>query len=130
MKILVLKILHLKNQDCNEILKFTLSVESKALTCSMNIKKFLRFLCFTFLLCIPLLILAQDEKPTKKQKKADQKKEQRAQNSKKAEIKGKKRHVKLQDKQTQKRMKKNKKKGTSYVSRRPGFFQRLGRGFR
>ena len=96
----------------------------------MNKIRFLRALCFTLLLCIPLLIWAQDEKPTKKQKKADQKKEQRVQDSKKAEIKGKKRHMKLQDKQTQKRMKKKKKKGTAYVSRRPGFFQRLGKGFR
>ncbi len=88
-----------------------------------------RKLFFLLLLFIPLMALGQDEvKPTKKQKKAEAKKEQRVQDSKKAEIKGKKRHMKLQDKQTRKRMKQHKRKGKAYVSRRPGFFQRLFRG--
>jgi ATP-dependent exoDNAse (exonuclease V) alpha subunit len=83
------------------------------------------------LFIIPVMVFAQDNpKLTKKQKKAEQKKEQRAQNAKKAEVRGKKRHMKLQDKQTRKRMKQNKKKGTAYVSRRPGFFQRLFKPFR
>jgi len=93
------------------------------------INKFLRFLIIC-LLIIPLSVYSQDDKkPSKKQKKAEQKKEQRAQDAKKSEIKGMKRHVKLQDKQTRKRMKAHKKKGTSYVSRRPGFFQRLTKSF-
>jgi hypothetical protein len=78
---------------------------------------------------IPMAVFCQDDpKPTRKQKKAEEKKEQRVQDAKRAEVKGKKRHMKLQDKQTRKRMKKNKKKGTAYVSRRPGFFQRIFKG--
>ena len=93
-----------------------------------RIRTFLKILFFVLL--IPVLVSAQDDegKKTKKQRKAEAKKEQRVQDSQKAEIKGKKRHMKLQDKETRKRMKKNKKKGTAYVSRRPGFFQRLFKG--
>jgi hypothetical protein len=87
---------------------------------------------FLVLVClIPLFAFGQDEpKLTKKQQKAHAKKEQRAQDAKKAEIAGKKRHMKLQDKKTRKRMKKNKKHGGSYVSRNPGFFNRLMKPFR
>jgi hypothetical protein len=97
----------------------------------MNLFKALRKLLIVFMMVIPFSVLSQDApKQTKKQKKAEDKKEQRLQNAKKAEVKGKKRHIKLQDKKTQKRMKKNKRKGTVYVSRRPGFFRRLFSGFR
>ncbi len=90
-----------------------------------------RNLFLILLLSVPVLLMAQDDqKLTRKQKKAHQKKEQRVQDSKKAEIKGKKRHMKLQDKKTRKRMKKNKRKGDAFVSRRPGFFQRLFKPFR
>lgn len=91
-----------------------------------------RRLAFFVLFIIPVLSAAQDDEPklTKKQKKAHEKKEQKVQDSKKAEIAGKKRHMKLQDKQTRKRMKKNKKRGGSYVSRNEGFFQRLFKPFR
>jgi hypothetical protein len=54
---------------------------------------------------LPALLSAQDDqKLTRKQKKAHQKKEQQVQDTKKAEIKGKKRHMKLQDKKTRKRI--------------------------
>ena len=82
---------------------------------------------------IPLAVAGQDnddQKMTKKQKKAHEKKEQKVQDAKKAEISGKKKHMKLQDKKTRKRMKQNRRKGNSYVSRRPGFFQRLFKPFR
>ena len=90
-----------------------------------------RRLLFLSLLIFPFITAAQDDqKETKKQKKANDKKEERVQDAKKAEIAGKKRHMKLQDKQTRKRMKKNKKRGGSYVSRNPGFFQRIFKPFR
>jgi wobble nucleotide-excising tRNase len=94
--------------------------------------KTLRRILFLILIIFPLALFAQDDdqKMTKKQKKAHQKKEQRVQDAKKAEITGKKKHMKLQDKDTRKRMKKNKRKGNSYVSRRPGFFQRIMKPFR
>lgn len=99
----------------------------------MYVYRTIRYCLLIFLLVIPFTLAAQDDgdaKPTRKQKKAEQKKEQRAKDVKKAEIKGKKRHMKLQDKQTQKRMKKNKKKGTRYVSRRSGFWDRIMKPFR
>ena len=92
----------------------------------------LRRLIFLGLFLIPFFTVAQDDqKPTRKQKKAEQKKELRAKQVKKSEVKGKKRHMKLQDKQTRKRMKHNKKKGKAYVSRRSrGFFDWLAKPFR
>ncbi len=97
----------------------------------MKLSIILKKIFFVLALTLPLALVAQDDpKPTKKQKKAELKKEQRAQDFKKAEIKGQKRHMKLQEKQTRKRMKKNKKKGTAYVSRRSGFFQRISKAFR
>lgn len=95
----------------------------------MSMFKLLKKFLLILLVMVPMIGVAQDDdpKPTKKQKKAEIKKEQKVQDSRKAEIKGQKRHMKLQDKQTQKRMKKNKRKGNAYVSRRPGFFQRLFR---
>ena len=62
---------------------------------------------------------------TKKQKKAQEKKEQQKQDARKAEIEGRKRHMNLQDKETRKRMKKNRKKGSKYVSSKPRFIDRL-----
>ncbi len=97
----------------------------------MNSIDKLRKFWLVILLLFPLAVFAQDDpKPTKKEKKADQKKEQRVQDSKRAEIKGQKKHMKLQEKQTRKRMKQHKKQGKAYVSRRPGFFQRLSKSFR
>jgi len=90
-----------------------------------------RKLMLTIFIVIPLFVLSQDDpKPTKKQKKVEQKKEQRKQDAKKSEVKSKKQHVKIQDKATRKRMKQHKRKGTQYVSRRPGFFGRLFHGFK
>ena len=93
--------------------------------------RWLRRLLFLFLVLMPLLTHAQDSNASKSQKKAEKKKEQRVQDAKKAELKGKKRHLKIQDKKVRKRMKKNKKKGGSFVSRRPGgFFRGLFKSFR
>lgn len=97
----------------------------------MKLTTILKKIFLVLALVIPFALMAQDDsKPSKKQKKAELKKEQRVQDTKKAEIKGQKRHMKLQEKQTRKRMKKNKKKGSAYVSRRPGFFQRLTKSLR
>jgi hypothetical protein len=91
----------------------------------------LKRLFFLFLVLIPLFAAGQDSNASKSQKKAEKKKEQRVQDAKKAELKGKKRHMKIQDKKVRKRMKKNKKKGGSFVSRRPGgFFKGLFKSFR
>ena len=93
--------------------------------------KHLRRLFLILIVFIPLLSAAQDSNASKSQKKAEKKKEQRVEDAKKAELKGKKRHMKIQDKKVRKRMKKNKKKGGSYVSRRPGgFFKGLFKPFR
>jgi Ni/Co efflux regulator RcnB len=79
-----------------------------------------------FLLLSVAVAFAQEEQPmTKKQKKAHEKKEQQKQDARKAEIEGRKRHMKLQDKETRKRMKKNRKKGSNYVSRKPRWIDRL-----
>lgn len=95
-------------------------------------KRLIRNFFLVMMLLLPLALVGQDTDAdaSKSRRKAEKKKEQRVQNAKKAEIKGKKRHVELQDKQTRKRMKKHKKKGVMYVSRRPGFFQRLFKPFR
>lgn len=92
----------------------------------MKLIRFLKRIALIALLFLPLLAAAQDDpKPTKKQRKADQKKEQRAKDAKKSEFRSKKQHLKLQDKATRKRMKKHKRKGTHYVSTKPNFFRRL-----
>lgn len=97
----------------------------------MKILNGIRYLSLLFMLFFSIASFSQEtQKTSKKQKKAEQKKEQRVQDARKAEIKGQQRHRKLQDKDTRKRMKKNKRKGTAYVSRRPGFFQRLTKGLR
>lgn len=97
-----------------------------------KIKQLIRNFILVLMVLMPLTLFAQeaDTDASKSRRRAEKKKEQRVQNAKKAEIKGKKRHVELQDKQTQKRMKRHKKKGVAYVSRRPGFFQRLFKPFR
>lgn len=92
---------------------------------------FLRRIMLVLFVLIPLAASAQDSNASKGQKKAEKKKEQRVEDAKKAELKGQKRHMKIQDKQVRKRMKKNKKKGGSFVSRRPGgFFKGLFKSFR
>jgi Ni/Co efflux regulator RcnB len=92
---------------------------------------FLRRIMLVLFVLIPLAASAQDSNASKGQKRAEKKKEQRVEDAKKAELKGQKRHMKIQDKQVRKRMKKNKKKGGSFVSRRPGgFFKGLFKGFR
>lgn len=97
----------------------------------MTMLQLFRKFLFTIFMVIPLFVLSQDDpKPNKKQKKAEQKKEQRKVDAKKSEVKSKKQHAKIQDKATRKRMKQNKRKGSQYVSRRPGFFSRLFHGFK
>ncbi len=139
MNILVWKIFRWKKVVCKVItylriirLQFSSGIFSKTIhKQEMNILKTFRKFWLLLLLLIPLATFSQEtQKTSKKQKKAEQKKEQRVQDARKAEIKGQQRHKKLQDKNTRKRMKKNKKKGTAYVSRRPGFFQRLTKGLR
>src|SRR5215204_2507778 len=94
MKISVLRKLILTKPDFSET--------KRTFNC-MNIRmtkflKIFRKIILTVMLLVPLFVAAQDDKkPTKKEKKALEKKEQRAQDSKKAEIAGKKRHMKLQD---------------------------------
>lgn len=79
---------------------------------------------FLWLSCT--VALAQEEQPmTKKQKKAHEKKEQQKQDARKAEIEGRKRHMKLQDKETRKRMKKNRKKGSKYVASKSRWIDRV-----
>jgi hypothetical protein len=67
-----------------------------------------------------------DAPVSKKVKKAEQKKEQQAQKSKKAELKGRKRHEAIQDKATRKRMRRHR-RGPVHVDaydRRPFFIKR------
>jgi len=88
-------------------------------------------LLFLVLMLFSLGSFAQEEqKMTKKQRKAHEKKEQQKQDARKAEIEGRKHHLKLQDKKTRKRMKKNRKKGSGYVSSKPRFIDRLLAPFR
>lgn len=97
----------------------------------MKLSAYLKKIALIIVMLVPLFVFAQDDpKPTKKQKKAEQKKEQRKQDAKKSELRSKKQHLNIQDKKTRKRMKKNRKKGSVYVSRRPGFFSRLFHGFK
>ena len=97
----------------------------------MKSSNWVRLVVASLLLAAGSHAFAQDDpKPNKKQRKAEQKKEQRAHDEKKAEVKGKKRHMQLQDKETRKRMKRNKKKGKAYVSRNQGFFYRIFKPFR
>lgn len=92
---------------------------------------YLSRMLFVMLMLFSFSALAQEEqKMTKKQKKAHEKKEQQKQDARKAEIEGRKHHLKLQDKQTRKRMKKNRKKGSGYVSSKPRFIDRLLAPFR
>jgi hypothetical protein len=64
---------------------------------------------------------------TKAQKKAEKKQEEQKRKSIKAEEAGKKHHLKLQSKDVQKRMKRNKKRyhHVDSFDRRPGFWQRI-----
>jgi ribosomal protein L9 len=64
---------------------------------------------------------------TKAQKKAEKKQEEQKRNAIKAEEKGRKHHLKLQSRDVQKRMKRNKKRyhHVDSFDRRPGFWQRL-----
>jgi ribosomal protein L12E/L44/L45/RPP1/RPP2 len=93
-------------------------------------RKKLFVLFFMLLATVSIAHAQEDQKMTKQQKKAHEKKEQQKQDERKAEIEGRKRHLKLQDKQTQKRMKKNRKKGTAYVGRKPRFIDKLLAPFR
>ena len=64
---------------------------------------------------------------TKAQKKAEQKKEQQKARSEKAERAGKKKHLKIQTKEVQKRMKRNKKRYHHVESfdNKPNFWRRI-----
>lgn len=89
---------------------------------TQNIKYF-----FLVLLVSAASFLAPAQSPTKAQKKAEQKKEAQKKRAAKAEAEGKKRHLKLQSKDVQKRMKRNKKRFAHVDSfdRRPNFWQRI-----
>jgi hypothetical protein len=96
-----------------------------------NFRKVFPRLLFSLMLLFSLQALGQEEqKMTKKQKKAHEKKEEQKQDARKAEIEGRKHHLKLQDKATRKRMKKNRKKGSGYVSSKPRFIDRILAPFR
>ena len=89
---------------------------------------FKRFLLMVTLVAVPVFVFSQDGggKVSKKVKKAEQKKEARVQRTKKAEMKGRKRHEMIQDKSTRKRMKRHR-KGPIHVDaydRRPFFIKR------
>ena len=81
-----------------------------------------------FLLAVPLIAFAQDNSSqTKAQKKAEKAKEKKLSEERKADLKGKQFHYKIQDKATRKRMKKNRRKvDHNYAGEKPpGFFKRL-----
>lgn len=93
--------------------------------------RFLSRTLFAILMLLSIPAVAQEEqKMTKKQKKAHEKKEQQNQDARKAVIEGRKQHLKLQDKKTRKRMKKNRKRGSSYISSKPRFIDRILAPFR
>ncbi|MFI5219743.1 MAG: hypothetical protein ACHQNT_09665, partial [Bacteroidia bacterium] len=79
------------------------------------------------LLIFPLVLAGQENtSQTKAQKKAEKKETQRMEKSRKADIKGKKRHYKIQDRKTRKRMKKHRKQvDRSFVYNKPDFFKML-----
>jgi len=88
----------------------------------------LKRLLLVSLLAIPFSLFAQDDvKETKLQRKANQKKEQRINEARKSEVKSRKKHLRIQDKETRKRMKKNSKTGKRYISERRNFFRRIFR---
>jgi hypothetical protein len=73
-----------------------------------NILVYCKRILFLLLLSVPLVLSAQDNsKATKAQKKAEKKKQQRIEKDRKADLKAKKFHYKIQDKATRKRMKKH-----------------------
>jgi hypothetical protein len=86
---------------------------------------------FVIFLFLTGILLASDNaciaQATKAQKKAEKKQEEQKRNAIKAEEKGRKHHLKLQSKDVQKRMKRNKKRyhHVDSFDRRPGFWQRL-----
>jgi hypothetical protein len=86
-------------------------------------------LALMLLMAAPALLIAQENKPKKTQKKADQKKEANIEKQKKGEIKGRKRHMALQTKEVRKRMKKHSRYVKSQqLNRKRGFFYRLFHG--
>ncbi len=96
--------------------------------CFMSFRSKVLVTATTLLCTLALSGFAQEAKATKAQKKAEKKKEQKIAKSRKADLKGKSRHYKLQDKKTRKRMKKHRKRvNQHYPGDRPGFFKRLFR---
>lgn len=92
------------------------------------IARWARRVLMLLLVLVPVLVNAQDDgKKTKKQKKAEAKKEEQKAQSQKSEVKARKAHLKMQDKKTRKRMKKNRKRGSGYVSHgdNQGFFRKI-----
>jgi hypothetical protein len=90
-------------------------------------KSYWKRIFFLFLLVLPLIAAAQDgTKQTKMQKKAEKKKQERIEKDRKADLKAKKFHYKIQEKETRKRMKKHRKHVDGYSPyKQPGFFKRL-----
>lgn len=86
-----------------------------------------RLLLIFALVFIHLFSIGQDGgKVSRKVKKAEEKKEQQQRNQQKAEMKGRKRHMAIQDKATRKRMKKHR-RGPIHVDaydRKPFFLKR------
>lgn len=78
-------------------------------------KFFYILLTSLFLLLLPIVGFSQEGESIKKQeKRLEKKKEERAEDNEKAKNEGIKRHESIQDKDTKKRMKKNKKKANRY----------------
>src|SRR4051812_37329125 len=97
----------------------------------LKMKNYLKriLLVLLMLLAPAAIVLAQENKPNKVQKKADDKKEANIEKQKKGEMKGRKRHMALQTKEVRKRMKKHSRYvKNQQLNRKRGFFYRLFHG--
>jgi hypothetical protein len=89
----------------------------------------IKWLLISFLSLMPLFIQAQENDNNKSQDKnqiaADKKKKELAEEIRKADEKGRKRHLKMQTKETRKRMKRSKKKSNQLnANKRDPFYKR------
>ncbi|HNQ13089.1 MAG TPA: hypothetical protein PKH65_01830 [Bacteroidia bacterium] len=86
-----------------------------------------KFIILLLILLPSAMVLGQDAKPTKAQKKAAQKKEVQKEKQQASEKELGKRHLSLQDKKVKRRMKKSKRrsKRQNNIHTDKNFFQRL-----
>lgn len=93
---------------------------------SKVMKTGLRFVLFLVIMGIPVLLQAQSPQVKQREKQEEKAKIEKKKALAKAEEEGRKRHIEMQTKEVQKRMKRNRKKSDLAVKgKRKNFFQRL-----